>query len=256
MTFDIYMGIDYSGTQTPSSRLKGLKVYEASDGPPELTVAVPDEGRTHWNWTRSGIAQHIIAMAAGGNRFMAGIDHAFSFPASYFERYNLTNWDEFLTDFVEHWPTHEPHTYVDFIRDEGAGRIGCPTEFRLCETWTSSAKSVFRFDCQGQVAKSTHAGIPWLWHIREEVGDHVHFWPFDGWEIPKGKSVIVEVYPSIFRGRYPREDRTVDEQDAYATARWLRETCQRGLMERYLDPPLTENERRTAELEGWIVGIA
>ncbi len=195
-------------------------------------------------------------MAMDGIRFIAGIDHAFSFPLSYFERYDLTGWDEFLTDFVEHWPTHEPHTYVGFIRDETPGRIGWPNEFRLCERWTSSAKSVFRFDCQGQVAKSTHAGIPWLWHIREAVGDRMHFWPFDGWAVPRAKSVIAEVYPSIFRGRYPREDRTVDEQDAYATARWLQETCERGFLERYFDPPLTENERRIAEIEGWILGIA
>jgi len=228
MTFDRYIGIDYSGAETPSSRLKGLKVYEAVDGAPELVVPVPEEGKTHWNWTRTGVAEHLIAMAMDGIRFIAGIDHAFSFPLSYFERYDLTSWAEFLTDFVEHWPTHKPHTYVDFIRDEAPGRIGWPNEFRLCERWTSSAKSVFRFDCQGQVAKSTHAGIPWLWHIRKAVGDRMHFWPFDGWAVPRAKSVIAEVYPSIFRGRYPREDRTVDEQDAYATARWLQETCERG----------------------------
>jgi len=135
--------------------------------------------------------------------------------------------------------------------------MGWPNEFRLCERWTSSARSVFDFRAgPGMVAKSTHAGIPWLWHIREEVGDRVHFWPFDGWGIPAGKSAIVEVYPSIFRGRYDREDRSADQQDAYATARWLRETCERGFLHHYLDPPLTGEERRTAELEGWILGIA
>jgi hypothetical protein len=63
----------------------------------------------------------------------------------------------------------------------------------------------------GIVAKSTHAGIPWLWHIRQEVRDRVHFWPFDGWQIPEGKPAIVEVYPSIFSGRYDRGDRTADQ---------------------------------------------
>ncbi len=65
----------------------------------------------------------------------------------------------------------------------------------------------------------------------------------------------MEVYPSIFRQRYPREDRTTDEQDAYATARWLKQTCERGFLGNYLNPLLTDEERRTAELEGWILGI-
>ena len=152
-------------------------------------------------------------------------------------------------------PTHEPHLYVDFIRDRRPPRTGESNELRLCEQWTSSAKSVFKFDVQGQVAKSTHAGIPWLWRIRKEVGDRVHFWPFDGWEIREGKSVIAEVYPSIFRNRYDREGRTPDEHDAYSVARWLKETCERGFLGRYLAPPLTEEERQAACLEGWILGI-
>lgn len=256
MTFDLHIGIDYSGAQTPTSRLKGLQVYEAGDGPPERVLAVPEEGKTHWNWCRTEVANHLIVLAMDGMRFIAGIDHGFSFPLSYFERYGLTSWDEFLTDFVQHWPTHEPHTYVDFIRETDLARIGWKNEFRLCERWTSSARSVFHFDCPGQVAKSTHAGIPWLWHIRNEVGDRIHFWPFDGWEIPEDRSVIAEVYPSIFRNRYPRQDRTADQQDAYSVSRWLRETCERGILDRYLHPPLTDVEREVAMLEGWILGVA
>jgi hypothetical protein len=33
-----------------------------------------------------------------------------------------------------------------------------------------SAKSVFNFDVQGSVAKSTRAGIPWLRFIRQRLG--------------------------------------------------------------------------------------
>lgn len=257
MTFDMYIGIDYSGAETAESRLKGLQLYEATGGLPERIIAHPEDGRTHWKWSRKEVAQHLLDLIATGTRFIAGIDHSFSLPLSYFERYDLRSWDQFLDDFVEHWPTHRPSTYVDFIRDRRPGptRVGFATEFRLCERWTSSAKSCFQFDCQGQVAKSTHAGIPWLWHIRRTVGDRVHFWPFDGWDVPEGRSVIAEMYPSILRNRYPREDRTVDEHDAYSVARWLKETCERDILERYLHPPLTDEERRVAELEGWILGI-
>lgn len=255
MTFHLYIGIDYSGAETAESWLKALQVYAAADGVPERVYAVPEEGKTHWNWSRREIAEWLIVQVQSGARIIAGIDHAFSFPLSYMERHGLTDWDRFLDDFVAHWPTHNPYTYVDFVRDRGPERVGRANEFRICERWTSSAKSVFRFDCQGQVAKSTHAGILWLRHIRQEVGDRVHFWPFDGWQIPEGKSAIVEVYPSIFRNRYPREGRTADEQDAYATARWLCERCERGFLDRYLDPPLTAEERQIADLEGWILGI-
>lgn len=89
-----------------------------------------------------------------------------------------------------------------------------------------------------------------------EVGDKVHFWPFDGWDIPTNSSVIAAVYPSIFRNRYAREDRNGDQQDAYAIARWLKEIDERGFLERYFHPPLTDEEQRIAELEGWILGIA
>ena len=108
---------------------------------------------------------------------------------------------------------------------------------------------------QGSVAKSTHAGIPWLKRIREVVGDRVHFWPFDGWLPSAGQSVIAEVYPSIFRKRYPKERRTADEQDAYAVARWLAEMSGRGELGRYWSPPLSEAERGIADREGWILGV-
>lgn len=218
----------------------------------------PLQNPKKWNWTRQEITEWLIQQARSDKRFIAGIDHGFSFPLSYFERYKLTSWPEFLGDFVAHWPTHEPHTYVDFIRNRPEGppdRIGSSTDFRLTERWTSSAKSVFLFDVQGSVAKSTHAGLPWLLRIREEVGNLVHIWPFDFWQVPDDKSVIAKVYPSIFRYRYPLQDRTADQQDAYAIARWLSEMDERGFLGRYFSPPLTDEERQVADLKGWILGI-
>ena len=63
-------------------------------------------------------------------------------------------------------------------------RMGDPRWRRLSEIRARTAKSVFLFDVQGQVAKSTHAGLPWLLYLRRQLGDRVHFWPFDGWQIP------------------------------------------------------------------------
>ena len=228
MSFDLHIGIDYSGAETPRSRLAGLQVYAAYRSDPEAIptpIAANGERR---NWNRQEIAGWLIGLVKTGRHFIAAIDHGFSFPSSYFQRYGLTTWDAFLDDFCEHWPTAEPNTYVDFVRERNPARMGNETEFRLTEKWTSSAKSVFHFDIQGQVAKSTHAGIPWLRHIRKEVGNDVHFWPFDGWDPPDGKPLIAEASPSIFRNRFAQAERTASQQDAYCVCALVAADGRRG----------------------------
>ena len=50
----------------------------------------------------------------------------------------------------------------------------------------------------------------------------------------------------MLRRRYPTEGRTVDQQDAYAVARWLKEVgWGRLLDDEYLDPPMTEEIERS-----------
>jgi hypothetical protein len=252
--FVLHIGIDYSGAETPIARLPGLEVYSATT---DDAKRVEPPNSNNKRWTRQEIAEWLIKQAKSNVRFIAGIDHGFSLPRTYFERNGITSWSHFLDDFVEHWPTQMPSVSVNSIRHKGQPvRAGTSDEFRLTEMWTSSAKSVFLFDVQGSVAKSTHAGIPWLHHIRQEVGEGVHFWPFDGWQVSEGKSVIAEVYPSIFRNRYRPKQPTKDQQDAYAISRWLKEMDERDFLMQYFDPPLTEQERKVAELEGWILGIA
>jgi len=57
-------------------------------------------------------------------------------------------------------------------------------------------------------------------------------------------------------GTFPRDDRNSDQQDAYATAEWLCRSDQDRSLERLFSPSLTVHERKVAEIEGWIVGIA
>jgi hypothetical protein len=184
-SFVRHVGIDYSGAETPTTSLKGLRVYQVEGHKPPVEVLPPPSSRKYW--TRKGIAEWLIERLSEGSPMLVGIDHAFSF----------------LDDFQRHWPTDQDHTYVDFVRDGAVGNGGCrsgDTRWRrLTEVRTRKAKSVFHFDVQGQVAKSTHAGIPWLRHIRLKLGDQVHFWPFDGWDIPSGRSTIAEVYPALWR---------------------------------------------------------
>ena len=172
------------------------------------------------------------------------------------ERYQITTWDHFLEDFEQHWPTDKDNSSVESLR-KGNKRTGKHTEFRLTENWTSSAQSVFKLDGAGTVGKSTHCGIPWLQFIRRNANpaNRPHFWPFDGFDIPPKKSVIVEIFPSIFRKRYPRRYQTTDEHDAMCVAQWLKDMDIRGHLSTYFNPPLNDKESEIAKLEGWILGI-
>ena len=256
--FEQYIGIDYSGAETPTSSLKALRVYDADWLVSPREILPPPCPRKYW--TRQGVAEWLATQLSGEKPVLVGIDHGFSFPLQYFERHRLPpDWPKFLDDFHKHWPTDEANTYVCHVREgscgQGAKRQGDASWLRLTEQWTATAKSVFRFDMQGQVANSTHAGLPWLRFIREHCRDRVHFWPFDGWVIPAGRSVVAEVYPSLWMRRFPAEERNGDQQAAFSVAAWLQRADRDGSLSRYFQPPLEPNERTQAKVEGWILGV-
>jgi hypothetical protein len=256
--FDRYLGIDYSGAQTPTSSLKGLRVYQALRASPPTEVLPPPSPRKYW--TRRGLAEWLAMRLLDGPPTLVGIDHGFSFPLRYFEKHRLPpDWSVFLDDFQLHWPTDGDHLYVCFVRDghvgSGAARSGYRRWRRLTEERAGGAKSVFHFDVQGQVATSTHAGLPWLRFLRRTLADRAHFWPFDGWVIPAGRSVIAEVYPRLWSSRFPRETRDGDQHDAYSVAAWLRAADEDGSLPAFFAPELTSRERRVADIEGWILGV-
>ena len=256
-TFERYIGIDYSGAQTPASSLSGLRVYVADHTTTPQEVLPPRSPRKYW--TRRGIAEWLVERLSEASPTLVGIDHGFSFPLQYFEQHGLSlHWPSFLDDFQRHWPTDED-IYVDFVRDgssgNGAARSGNPRWRRVTELRARTAKSVFHFDVQGSVAKSTHAGIPWLRYIRQYAGDHVHFWPFDGWSPSPNRSVVAEVYPALWNRTFPSEGRTPDQQDAFAIAKWMQAADADGSLEKFLCPEIEPHERKKAEIEGWILGV-
>jgi hypothetical protein len=255
--FERYIGIDYSGAETPTSSLKGLRVYRAMQEDKPLEVQPAPSPRKYW--TRRGIAEWLVEKLKENLITLIGIDHGFSFPLRYFEVHQIPpDWANFLDDFQHHWPTDGVNTYVDFVRDgacgNGASRSGNSRWRRIAEE-RAGAKSVFHFDVPGSVAKSTHAGIPWLRYIRQNAHDNVHFWPFDGWDIPLARSVIAEVYPSLWSRSFAREDRTADQHDAYSVAEWMRRADLDGTLPSFFNPSLQHAERMVAKVEGWILGI-
>lgn len=256
--FSRYVGIDYSGAETPTSSLKGLRVYLAEGNHAPVEVPPPPSPRKYW--TRRGMAEWLVQLLSEEKPTLVGIDHAFSFPLRYFEIHHLEpDWPRFLADFHAHWPTDEDNTYVDFVRDglagKGAERSGNSRWRRITEERSGSAKSVFHFDVPGSVAKSTHAGLPWLRYFRNHLGRRVHFWPYDGWDIPVGCSALVEVYPSLWRGDFLVKGLTPDQQDAYAAAAWLQNADRGGSLKDFLSPRLSPSDRAVAEVEGWILGV-
>ena len=248
------IGIDYSGRGTPETRTSALQVYSADKAarPQKITP----EGATRWN--RRGIAEWLVdQLGVSGPRTLVGIDHAFSFPICYFQEHNLLgrSWDDFLNDFQKYWPTDVSDARVSAIRSGMVQNRTCDSRWRrVTEKRTAGAKSVFLFNVPGSVAHSTHAGLPWLRYIRRALEDQVHFWPFDGWEIRNGKSVIAEVYPSLWSRRFDPTDRTSDEHDAYSIAAWLSHADQNGWLPEYFTPNLSQEQRQTADKEGWILG--
>jgi hypothetical protein len=257
--FDRHIGIDYSGAETPTASLMGLRVYMAEGDAQPVEVPPPPSPRKYW--TRKGAAEWLVERLAEGVPTLVGIDHGFSFPLRYFAAHGLPlDWPRFLDDFQRHWPTDEDHVYVEFVRDGIAGngkeRMGNARWRRLTEERAGGAKSVFHFDVQGSVAKSTHAGIPWLRFIRQRLGPRVHFWPFDGWDIPAGRSTVAEVYPALWSRGFANAGRTGDQHDALCIAAWLSRAGRNGELAKALHPDLLPADKTVAEVEGWILGVS
>ena len=256
--FQRYIGIDYSGAETPTSSLPGLRVYVAERGSPPEPRLPPPSPRKHW--TRRGLAEWLVERLREQMPTLVGIDHGFSFPIQYFEQHCLPkDWRAFLVDFKQHWPTDGDHIYVDFVRDgtcgNAAARSGNPRWRRLTEVRVGTAKSAFYSKLQSPVAKSTQAGLSWLLYLRRQLGNRVHFWPFDGWKVPAGRSAIAEVYPSLWSRGFAREGRNADQHDAYSAAAWMRNADLDGSLPGFLDTSLTPAERNFAQIEGWILGV-
>jgi hypothetical protein len=248
--FDRYIGVDYSGASTPTTSLKGLRIYMADRESLPQEIPPPPTQRRYW--TRRGVAEWLATCLLEDRRTLMGIDHGFSFPLEYFRTNEWTDWTAFLEDFNHHWPSDESNTYVDFIRrgicGNAAARSGRPEWRRLTEVRARTAKSVFRFDVPGSVAASTHAGLPWLLYILHRAKGSAHFWPFDGWRISASRSVVAEVYPSLWNRGFAREDRDSHQHDAYSITAWLRESDLCGSLARAFAPCLTTEQRRTAEI--------
>lgn len=139
-TFARYLGIDYSGAKTPTSSLKGLRIYAATPAQPPAEVPPPPSPRRYW--TRRSLAEWLAAELRDGPPTLVGIDHAFSFPVRYFERHQISrDWPAFLDDFQQYWPTDGANVTVESLRGTPLARqrSGGAGWLRLTETECRSA---------------------------------------------------------------------------------------------------------------------
>lgn len=250
--FARYIGIDYSGAGRPDQRISGLRCFESSQGTPAQEVL---DG--HRLWSRQGLHACLAEWIFGQEPVLIGIDHGFSFPEAYFEAHGLGTWFEALEDFVAHWPCDQ-HTVQSLRNDPVAmRRQGSARWRRECEK-LARAKSVFHFDVPGSVAKSTHAGLPWLLKLKLQGRERLHVWPFDGLEPMPGATVILEAYPALWssqvKGLMPAT-LGPDQRDACVVAESLQRADASGLLEAWLLDPKARLGHEQLGREGWILGV-
>ena len=121
------------------SSLKNLRVYAADHSSDPSEVAPPPSLRRYW--TRKAIAEWLVDRLSETPLTLVGIDHGFSFPLQYFERYGLPHdWPVFLNDFQEYWPTDQENTYADFVREGICGNAAARAG-NLCSAPAAGARN-------------------------------------------------------------------------------------------------------------------
>ncbi|QDU32701.1 hypothetical protein KS4_07350 [Poriferisphaera corsica] len=269
MLFNLYIGIDYSGSASPIDRPSNIAFYltHLKNAPsPVFPCDFPFNNTTAKNWSRTDLARTLtnILNTKSSHRIVIGLDHGFSFPIDYFRRNLITSYPEFLSQYHTLWQQdqldlnpdkNERRTQYKTRKQHRISHAGHPNEKRITEKRSGSAASVFDYEnCQRNVAFSTHEGIPWLHQLRDNC-PNLHFWPFDGFDISKTqKHVILEAYPALYKHKY-KTNLKADARDANAIVKWLQEQDQNQQLATFFSPLLTKEEREIALLEGWILGV-
>lgn len=281
--FDGYIAIDWSGAD---GRYVGISIAACAPGGTAPRLVAPEGAR----WTRTAVADWLDRELRSGRRLLIGCDFAFGLPFE--QRGYLAGSTPDLADIFGLW---------DLIEDAsgGAADFGCARALadprfaplywqsgRQPATWTlrqrqaelacaaatgTHPECVFKLIGAKQVGKASLTGIRVLRHVRAANPGRVAVWPF---EPVGGKSVLVEIYPTLFRkqaaggvaklrtrealnaalrklGARGVAARTLSDHDtdALISAAGLRRLVERAGVA--LSPPEDPRVRR----EGWIFGV-
>ena len=281
--FDGYIAIDWSGAD---GRYAGISLAACAPGRAAPRLVAPEAAR----WTRTAVAGWLDRELRSGRRLLIGCDFAFGLPFE--ERGYLAGSAPERADIFGLWDLIEGASggAADFgcagvLADQrfaplywlrGRRPAGWMLRQRQAERACAAAtgthpECVFKLIGAKQVGKASLTGIRVLRHVRAANPGRVAVWPFE----PVGaKSVVVEIYPTLFRkqaagglaklrtrealnaalrklgSRGVRATALSDhDTDALISAAGLRRLIDRG--EVALSPPRDMRVRR----EGWIFGV-
>jgi hypothetical protein len=207
LEFDAFVAIDWSGAAHNYSGV-AVAVCNAGQGQPRLVAP------RHTRWKRYEVAEWIETYLKRGRRLLIGFDFAFAFPFEdcgylggqaagvecVFDLWALIEsrcagapdfgCNPFVAypDYAElFWKTgRRPERWIERKRR---------TEHACAETTQTRPDTLYKLLHSKQVGKGSITGMRVLHQLRSSVGDDVAVWPF---EAPR-RSVIVEIYPTLFR---------------------------------------------------------
>jgi hypothetical protein len=171
------------------------------------------------------VSDHLIALADGGARIIAGLDFAFSMPAWFMRQRGFSSapmlWQRLAAGAAERWlAACEP----PFWGRPGRPRPGgMSAGLRLTDA-RAGAKSVFQVGGAGAVGTGSLRGMCELHRLRA-AGFHV--WPFDAPALP----LLIEIYPRTWTRGVVVSSREARERQVADRARQLAPAIARQAIE-------------------------
>ena len=272
--FDLFLFADYSGAASEASQRRCIALWEQEKGLPPQKVGGP--------FTRDGLRETLLQKLAAATRrrrrVLFGIDHQWSWPEDLWAVAGLAAfpWRRALARLVAGEALRPPLGPPDvfpaaFNAFAGRGifhcrvktlarRYGLPTRARwtgesarLTERVTPGAKPATRLGGTGAVAGQTLHGLVHLHRLLTDAanaGVRVLAWPFDSLADDGTSHVGAEVYPSLCRRPGIAKS---DDADARACCEWASSHDLAQALDLRRAAPAV---RRSARLEGWILGAA
>lgn len=276
-----FIGIDWSGAENPG---RGIQMAECSKGDsvPEI---VSNNGKS--SWRRMEVLNWLIQRHNNGERFVAGFDFAFAYPycdmGAYFpEHRNTPRNVESLWNLVDSicnpgdfygGPFYKPPPFCGYLLYQTYTGWNYKDRMRITDNLCSgNPTSVFQCLGAESVGIGSIAGMRMLHHIKTNLNKDFQIWPFE--KENNGRSVIVEIYPTLFyrlAGQNTRNHETMnnalkyfcsdplpsdqkvkskDEIDAIISAAAIRHLA--GNHNTWQPATLSEDARK---FEGWIFGV-
>jgi predicted nuclease with RNAse H fold len=202
------VAIDWSGDATAAGQRRHIWVAVVRDG----QMIYLKSGHT-----RDEVVDRLIAAAEVSQDLIVGFDFAFSYPAWFFQTYDLADvgslWD-LVTAEGERWLKE---CQPPFWGRPGTTKPRLPDHFRetdrACKPVGGIApKSVFQIGGAGSVGTGSIRGMPYLSALRD-AGFSI--WPFDPPRLP----LVVEIYPRALTGAVNKSNPT--SRQAYLVGRTL-----------------------------------